>query len=114
LVAAAPLYIKGHSQGEFVFDHQWADLSYRLRIEYYPKLLGMAPFTPAVGYRFLVHPDLSDNANELSKIYDLMLAEIDRICDRYQMSGRVLSLEELTAALYVGSDALDLDALSDG
>lgn len=34
--------------------------------------------------------------------------------DRYQMSGRALSLEELTAALYVGSDALDLDALSDG
>ena len=49
LVAAAPLYLKGHSQGEFVFDHQWADLSYRLGIEYYPKLLGMAPFTPAVG-----------------------------------------------------------------
>ncbi|MFY7832476.1 MAG: peptidogalycan biosysnthesis protein, partial [Pseudanabaena sp.] len=87
LVASAPLYLKGHSQGEFVFDHQWADLSYRLGIEYYPKLLGMAPFTPAVGYRFLVHPELCDRADEVSKIYDLMLAEIDRLCDKHQMSG---------------------------
>ena len=38
LIAAAPLYVKGHSQGEFVFDHQWAEVSYRLGIEYYPKL----------------------------------------------------------------------------
>ena len=44
LIAAAPLYIKGHSYGEFVFDHQWVDLSYRLGVEYYPKLLGMTPF----------------------------------------------------------------------
>ena len=87
LVAAAPLYLKGHSQGEFIFDHQWADLSYRLGIEYYPKLLGMAPFTPAVGYRFLVHPELSDRPDELSKIYDLMLTEIDRLCDKHKMSG---------------------------
>ena len=43
LIAAAPLYIKGHSYGEFVFDHQWANLSHRLGIEYYPKLLGMTP-----------------------------------------------------------------------
>jgi predicted N-acyltransferase len=52
LVAAAPLYLKGHSYGEFVFDHQWADLAQRLGVEYYPKLLGMSPFTPAEGYRF--------------------------------------------------------------
>ena len=52
LVAAAPLYLKGHSYGEFVFDHQWAELAERLGISYYPKLLGMSPFTPAEGYRF--------------------------------------------------------------
>jgi predicted N-acyltransferase len=38
LVAAAPLYIKGHSAGEFVFDHAWADLAGRLGIRYYPKI----------------------------------------------------------------------------
>ena len=82
LIAAAPLYIKGHSYGEFVFDHQWADLSHRLGIEYYPKLLGMTPFTPAVGYRFLVAP-----GEDESTVTDLMLAAIDNFCNRNRLSG---------------------------
>ncbi|UZQ54558.1 GNAT family N-acetyltransferase [Trichothermofontia sichuanensis B231] len=81
LVAAAPLYLKGHSYGEFVFDHQWADLAYRLGIQYYPKLLGMTPFTPAIGYRFLIAP--SEDEAELTA---LMLNEIDHFCDRNQIS----------------------------
>ena len=81
LIAAAPLYIKGHSYGEFVFDHQWADLSQRLGLEYYPKLLGMTPFTPAVGYRFLIAP----GENELM-ITELMVAAIDKFCDRNRLS----------------------------
>src|SRR5919106_1653262 len=56
LVAACPLYLKGHSMGEFVFDHSWADAAYRAGIEYYPKLLVAAPFTPAAGVRFLTAP----------------------------------------------------------
>lgn len=56
LVAAAPLYLKGHSQGEFVFDHSWANYAHRIGIEYYPKLLCMVPFTPVVGRRLLTDP----------------------------------------------------------
>ncbi len=82
LIAAAPLYIKGHSYGEFVFDHQWADLAYRLGCRYYPKLLGMTPFTPAEGYRFLIAPDESE-----AELTALMLNEIDHFCDRQQLSG---------------------------
>ncbi|BAQ63029.1 hypothetical protein GM3708_3435 [Geminocystis sp. NIES-3708] len=82
LVAAAPLYIKGHSYGEFVFDHQWADLAYRLNIEYYPKLLGMTPFTPAVGYRFLI----MEEENEL-KITEMMVNAIDNFCLKNKISG---------------------------
>ncbi len=82
LIAAAPLYIKGHSYGEFVFDSQWADLSYRLGVEYYPKLLGMTPFTPAVGYRFLIAPGEDED-----EITEIMVAEIDRFCDRNHLSG---------------------------
>lgn len=82
LIAAAPLYIKGHSYGEFVFDHQWADLAYRLGIKYYPKLLGMTPFTPAVGYRFLIAPGEDEEA-----LTAIMIAEIDHFCDRNKMSG---------------------------
>lgn len=59
LVAACPLYVKTNSEGEFVFDHGWADAAYRAGIEYYPKLLVGAPFSPVSGARFLVHPDAS-------------------------------------------------------
>ncbi|NET37222.1 MAG: N-acetyltransferase [Cyanothece sp. SIO1E1] len=82
LVAAAPLYLKGHSYGEFVFDHQWADLAHRLGIEYYPKLLGMSPFTPTQGYRFLIAP--GENEAELTA---LMVDAIDQFCIRNSISG---------------------------
>ena len=81
LIAAAPLYLKGHSQGEFVFDHQWAELASRLGIEYYPKLLGMTPFTPAEGYRFLISPGEDEEA-----ITALMLHEIDSFCVKHRIS----------------------------
>lgn len=82
LIAAAPLYIKGHSYGEFVFDHQWAELATRLGIDYYPKLLGMSPFTPAEGYRFLIAP--GEDEEELT---GLMVSAIDHFCDRNGISG---------------------------
>lgn len=56
LVGACPLYVKGHSDGEFVFDHGWAAAAARGGIRYYPKLLAAVPFTPATGKRFLTRP----------------------------------------------------------
>ncbi|MFQ5667392.1 MAG: GNAT family N-acetyltransferase [Candidatus Binatia bacterium] len=56
LIGACPLYVKAHSQGEFVFDHDWAAAAARGGIPYYPKLLVAVPFTPATGARFLAHP----------------------------------------------------------
>jgi uncharacterized protein len=53
LVGAAPAYLKGNSEGEFVFDWKFAELASRLKVEYYPKLLLAVPFTPANGTRFL-------------------------------------------------------------
>ena len=50
-LAAAPLYLKDHSYGEFVFDWSWAEASHRAGIEYYPKLLCATPFTPSTGPR---------------------------------------------------------------
>jgi len=57
LIGACPLYLKNHSQGEFVFDHGWADAAQRAGIRYFPKLLVAVPFTPATGTRFLTSPD---------------------------------------------------------
>ena len=54
LIAALPAYLKSHSQGEYVFDHAWADAWQRAGGEYYPKLQIAAPFTPATGPRLLL------------------------------------------------------------
>lgn len=51
LLAAAPLYLKAHSWGEFVFDFAWAEGAQQAGIRYYPKLLSAVPFTPSSGPR---------------------------------------------------------------
>src|SRR5512145_1956738 len=53
LVAACPMYLKSHSMGEFVFDHEWATFAAQSGIRYYPKMLVGVPFTPVTGPRFL-------------------------------------------------------------
>lgn len=57
LLACAPLYLKSHSYGEYVFDWGWADAWQRAGKRYYPKLQCAVPFTPATGPRLMVHPD---------------------------------------------------------
>ena len=54
LIAVAPMYLKSHSQGEYIFDHNWAHAYERAGGRYYPKLQIAVPFTPATGRRFLV------------------------------------------------------------
>ena len=71
LVAAMPAYLKGHSQGEYVFDHHWADAFERAGGSYYPKLQIAAPFTPATGPRLL----LSDPAYAAP-----LLAAAEQLC----------------------------------
>ncbi|MDB5987943.1 MAG: family N-acetyltransferase [Nevskia sp.] len=51
VAAVAPLYLKTHSYGEFVFDFSWAEASHRIRQSYYPKLVSTIPFTPSAGPR---------------------------------------------------------------
>ncbi|MCK0143965.1 GNAT family N-acetyltransferase [Aliiroseovarius sp. F20344] len=57
IVAVMPLYVKTHSQGEYVFDHGWADAYERAGGRYYPKLQAAVPFSPVAGRRFLTRPD---------------------------------------------------------
>ncbi|MFO7628582.1 MAG: GNAT family N-acetyltransferase [Prochlorococcaceae cyanobacterium] len=75
LVGVAPLYLKGHSYGEFVFDQSFAQLAGQLGLRYYPKLLGMSPLSPVEGYRF----HLAAAEDELA-LTGQMLAAIDRFC----------------------------------
>ncbi|MCL6683917.1 GNAT family N-acetyltransferase [Sphingomonas alba] len=53
IAAAAPAYLKSHSQGEYVFDHGWAEAFERAAGRYYPKLQVAVPFTPVPGRRLL-------------------------------------------------------------
>nr|WP_246022449.1 GNAT family N-acetyltransferase [Pararhodobacter zhoushanensis] len=69
LLAAMPLYAKGHSQGEYIFDHAFADAWQRAGGRYYPKLQSAVPFTPATGARLL-------GAEELRPILLRALAEV--------------------------------------
>ena len=56
VIAVMPLYAKSHSQGEYIFDHNWAHAWERAGGSYYPKLQAAVPFTPASGRRFLTRP----------------------------------------------------------
>ncbi len=62
LCAAAPLYLKSHSYGEYVFDWAWADAYERAGGRYYPKLQCASPFTPVTGPRLMVRHDLDSVA----------------------------------------------------
>jgi hypothetical protein len=94
LVAACPLYVKGNSEGEFVFDWGWADAAQRAGIAYYPKLLVGVPFTPVTGARFLTAPGADRPArirelagalrelclaNELSSVHVNFLRDDERL-----------------------------------
>src|SRR3984957_14160181 len=59
LAAAAPLYLKSHSWGEFVFDFAWARAAEQCGVAYYPKLVCAISFTPATGPRLLCRPGLA-------------------------------------------------------
>ena len=75
--AVAPAYAKSHSQGEYVFDHAWADAWERAGGNYYPKLQLAAPFTPVPGPRLL----LRDPAYAAP-----LVAAVEAVVDRHELS----------------------------
>ena len=76
-VAVAPLYLKAHSYGEFVFDQSFARLAADLGLRYYPKLLGMSPVSPVLGYRFYVRE--GEDPQQLTRV---LIQTIDRFCEQ--------------------------------
>jgi len=81
VAAVMPLYLKSHSQGEYIFDHAWADAYERAGGAYYPKLLSAAPFTPATGARFLARPDV-----DVDEARRFLLGGALALCERYGAS----------------------------
>ena len=80
VLACAPLYAKGHSYGEYVFDWGWADAYQRAGGRYYPKLLSAVPFTPVTGRRLLVRPDAPE------ELADVLIGGMVRLAERFGVS----------------------------
>jgi len=95
LVAAAPAYVKGNSEGEFVFDHAWARFCYEnLRVDYFPKLIVAVPFTPATGPRLLHASDA-----RASELHAALARGLERLSEKVGLSGaHVLFLTDSSAA----------------
>jgi hypothetical protein len=75
VVGVVPAYLKSHSQGEYVFDHGWAEAYMRAGGRYYPKLQVAVPFTPATGRRFLLRPGADPGLVEHLAAAAIALAE---------------------------------------
>ncbi|MBM3573556.1 MAG: N-acetyltransferase [Alphaproteobacteria bacterium] len=81
LLGAAPLYLKSHSYGEYVFDHGWAEAYERAGGRYYPKLQCAVPFTPVPGPRLLARP-----GPQTAEIRDALATAMVEIMRRHQAS----------------------------
>ncbi|MFQ5851539.1 MAG: GNAT family N-acetyltransferase [Candidatus Binatia bacterium] len=75
-IAACPMYLKWHSMGEFVYDHEWALFASKAGIKYYPKMLVGVPFTPVTGTRFIT--DAREDRRQLAQIIGQTLVQISR------------------------------------
>lgn len=80
LIGAAPLYLKSHSYGEYVFDWGWASAYERAGGRYYPKLQCSVPFTPVTGPRLLLRPDAPPAAA------DALIAAMIELARRHKVS----------------------------
>jgi uncharacterized protein len=81
LLGAVPCYLKAHSQGEYVFDHGWADAYERAGGSYYPKLQVAVPFTPATGPRLLARP-----GPQATSVKAALAAGLIALCDMREAS----------------------------
>ncbi len=77
--AILPTYLKSHSQGEYVFDHSWAQALEQAGGDYYPKLQACVPFTPAPGRRFLIGPGAGSGASARAALLEAGVAAVKRM-----------------------------------
>ena len=82
ITGCAPCYLKAHSQGEYVFDHSWAEAFMQAGGDYYPKLQIAVPFTPVPGRRLLVRPGPDGESHER-----MLAAGAAEIAERNHISG---------------------------
>lgn len=94
ILGVVPAYLKGHSQGEYVFDHAWADAFERAGGSYYPKLQISIPFTPASAPKLLAKPEA-----ELD-VKSILVDGLERACEQLNLSS--------AHATFLGDDEVEL------
>jgi len=84
MIGGAPMYLKGHSYGEYVFDWGWAEAYERAGGKYYPKLQVAVPFTPATGPRLLIRPGLP--ADRAETVRSALIGAMERVAGGNRLS----------------------------
>jgi predicted N-acyltransferase len=103
VAAVMPLYLKAHSQGEYIFDHAWADAYERAGGRYYPKLVSAVPFTPVTGARLLARPDV-----EAETARRLLTGGALTLCERYEVSSLHVNFPTKAEWAWLGAQGLGL------
>ena len=98
ILGIIPCYLKNHSQGEYVFDHGWADAFERAGGDYYPKLQCAVPFTPATGRRLLA--GFGDDAGRTRQ---LLGGGLQQVCERLKVSSAHITFAEEHEAKTLGA-----------
>ncbi len=101
VAAVMPLYLKSHSQGEYIFDHAWADAYERAGGRYYPKLVAASPFSPVTGPRLLVRPDVDRDTGRGMLLDGALL-----LCERGRISTVGVNFPTTEEWTFLGSQGL--------
>ena len=101
VAAVAPLYLKSHSQGEYIFDHSWADAYERAGGRYYPKLLCASPFSPVTGPRLLAREDVDGVAGRR-----YLLGGALALCDKFGVSNLAVNFPTEAEWAFMGEQGL--------
>ncbi len=104
LQAVMPLFIKGHHQGEYVFDHAWAEAYARYGADYYPRLVTCVPYTPVRGHRLW----LSEGVSLSAEIWQTALQAVDGVAKQIGASSwHGLFVNQALATLALTSQTAD-------
>lgn len=106
LIAVMPLFIKGHHQGEYVFDHAWAEAYARYGMDYYPRLVTSVPYTPVMGQRLW----LAEGETIAPAIWQTAIAAVDDVAQQVGASswhGLFIEAEQVEVAKQLPNPLFD-------
>ena len=106
ILAVMPVFVKGHHQGEYVFDYAWAEAFHRYGVDYYPRLVTSVPYTPVTGQRIW----LAEGVSLTNTIWQTLLAGVDDLAKQINASSwHGLFMPDDTAKIATASVTADTE-----